>query len=112
MTAHTAVRSTHQTLSANAADTVTVTVAAADDDDAAATIGPGARAFAYPLVEVLNRDASSPLYFTADGTAATVEGAGTYVVPAGGALTVEIEAATVSVISAAAVAYSVTGMSR
>lgn len=112
MTAHTATRSTHQTLTGGTADTVTMAVAAADDDDAAATIGPGARAFAYPLVEVLNRDASSPLYFTTDGSTATVEGAGTYVVPAGGALTVELEAATVSVISAAAVAYSVTGLSR
>ena len=85
--------SRHKTLTAATADTVTFTSSPS-------------------FVEVKNRG-SGTIYFTTDGTAATVEGDDTFVVKGGEALTVpggsEVE---VSLISSTADDYSVTGFDR
>lgn len=94
MATYSGARSQHQTLTANTVDTVTLN---ADFDE----------------VEVLNRDTTSLIYFTADGSTPTVSGAGTYVVPAGGSLKVAVPTSgnsVVKLISAGAAAYSVTGV--
>lgn len=101
MTAYSSALATHQTLSANTVDTVTLTDA-------------------YASVEILNRDASSTIYFTIDNyptvgnsLAPTVAGADCLVVAPGQALVVQTNSSgtvpiIVRLISAGAAAYSVT----
>lgn len=87
--------STHQTLVANAIDTVTF-------------------ATDYQFVEVLNRDATNLIYFTADGSAPAIAADGTDVVSPGDSLKVPASVDTntpnstvVKLISAGAAAYSI-----
>lgn len=95
MATYTATRSTHQTLTANTVDTVTV--------------GPD-----YPSVEVKNRATTGAgISFTVDGTTPAVLGNDTYIVLPGESLVVPSPATTgdvVKLISATADAYSVTGV--
>lgn len=90
-------RIVHQTLVANVASTVVL------DGD-------------YDDVEILNRSATDDIYFRVDGVAATVGGADNYIVRAGQFLQVAVPgvagATSVSLISAAAAPYSVTGVVR
>lgn len=103
MASYTVVGSTHKTLAASVVDIVTL------DAD-------------YAAVEIINRDPTSDLYVTVDGaaqTAPTVLGDSTFyvgpktarVVDQGYASTVGHLPTTVRLISAAAIAYSVTGVS-
>lgn len=104
MATYQALVSVHETLTANTADLVEF------ETDI------------WPLVEVLNRDPTNALYFRVDGTTAVVGAPDTYVVMPGGALIAPVSFATgtqssgiiqkVSIISAGAVAYSVTGITR
>lgn len=86
--------STHQTLTAATVDTVTFP-------------------FDTSYVEVLNRDATNPIYFTADGTTPSVALDGTDVVGAGDSLRIPApvdatpNATVVKLISAGAAAYSI-----
>lgn len=87
------LRSRHKTLVAATADTVTFASSPSN-------------------VEVKNRG-SGTIYFRTDGTAATVEGDDTFVVAAGESLVVPGGSTVgVSLISAAADPYSVTGFDR
>jgi hypothetical protein len=101
MSAYSPGRSTHQTLAANVADTVTL----AQDGDA------------YPQVEVLNRSTGSDIYFTVNGSVPTVGGDNTFIVSAGQSLVVQARnpslpgtSPQVSLISSGAAAYSVTAV--
>lgn len=85
---------THLTLTANTADTVTI-------------------AAGYKYVEVRNRDATNDVFFTVNGTTATVAGDDCYHVFPKTAVSVRVPkqgfTTAVSVISSGASAYSVTG---
>lgn len=87
--------SKHATLTATTVDTVTLT------------------GTDYYSVEVVHRSGSltTPIYFTVDGSTPTVEGDDTYVVMPGGWKTVKsrVNVDVIKLISAGAVAYSVTG---
>jgi hypothetical protein len=86
--------STHQTLTGATVDTVNL------PSD-------------FQSVEVLNRDSTSTIYFTVDGTTPTVAGDGTLVVLPGAALSQAVSGAgntVVKLISSGAAAYSVTGL--
>ena len=64
-------------------------------------------------VEVLNRSSEGTIYATANGTAPTVAGENTFVIPAGHALIIpdsEVSSNTVKLISSTADAYSVTAV--
>jgi hypothetical protein len=94
MAEHTAERSAHGTLVAATVDTVTL---GAD----------------WAHVEVTNLDTTSPIYVRVDGTAPTVAGEETFVVPAGGYRILEVPTATdtvVELISAGTPDYAVTGL--
>lgn len=94
-------RSIHKTLTANTVDTVTL------DNN-------------YGSVEVKNHGTTASLYFLVDSAATPAIAAdGTYVIDAGEALVVDSTAdeqtggaTVVKLISASAIAYSVTGASR
>lgn len=80
-----------KTLTANTVDTVTLT-----------SVTRGAR------VDVVNHDASADLFVTTDGSAPAVQGASSYVVPAGGVLNLSLAVGkTVKLIAASAAAYTV-----
>ncbi|MDQ1736542.1 MAG: hypothetical protein QOH56_2793 [Pseudonocardiales bacterium] len=91
MANYTVALATHRTLGAAVVDVV--------------TISP----HQYSNVEVLNRDAAAYLFFRTDGTAPTVAGDDCYVVGPGAALRVpHPNGQPVKLISASAIAYSVT----
>jgi hypothetical protein len=98
MTNYNPARSTHQTLTANSVDVVTLV----SDSDV------------YPAVEVLNRSTAYDIYFTVNGSAPTVGGDNCLIVQAGQALTVQTVGVSgvpqVRLISAGAAAYSVTAV--
>jgi hypothetical protein len=105
-------RSTHQTLTANSVDTVTLTVPSADQAAGAPfTVVGGVNTYYYSKVEVLNRDSAVTLYFTVDGSTPGVGSDSTFAVLPGQGLVVAIAPAqVVKVIAAGAIGYSVTGV--
>jgi hypothetical protein len=98
MATYTALRITHQTLTANTVDTV--------------TLNSG-----YSAIEVFNRDASGVIYARNDGTDPVVGAAECYIIPAGQALNIPSPGSSwptlategIKLISTVACAYSVTG---
>lgn len=99
MASYTKTLSTHQTAASGVADTVTL------DKD-------------YDAVEVVNRDGAGAIYFTVDGSAPTIAGDGTYVIPAviGARKVASVElaaaATVVKLIASAVTAYSVIGVDQ
>ena len=91
MAAYSVQKRTHQTLGASTVDTVTLT-------------GRNSS------VEILNRDSSSTIYFTVDGTTPTVAGNETIVLPPGAAYQWLAPVGMVKLISSGTPAYSVQGV--
>lgn len=64
-------------------------------------------AYPYLMVEVVNRDATNPIFFTADGTAPTVAGDDCFCVAPSQTVRMGFPGGAVKVISAAASPYTV-----
>lgn len=68
---------------------------------------PAFGTYAYNAVDVVNRDATSPIFFTTDGTAPTVAGDDCFCVAPGQTIRLGLSGGAVKLIAAAAAAYTV-----
>ena len=86
--------------SVNRAKSATLGVATVDTITFPAT-------YAYETVTVINKDATSPIYFTVDGTTPTVAGDDCFCAPVNQSCIASFQGGTVKLIAAAAAAYTV-----
>jgi hypothetical protein len=90
MASFTVNRAKHATLGVATVDTVTFPIT-----------------YPYETVTVINRDPTSPIFFTLDGTTPTVAGDDTWVAPVNQSTIASFQGGAVKLIAAAAAAYTV-----